>query len=99
VEDLFYRSRHPYTQGLLGSLPRLDRRSGGSDRLVRIPGQPPSLVHLPPGCAFHPRCPHALAGLCDDRQPDLVLVDDRHSSACLRAHELGHLGKAAEVTG
>ena len=88
VEDIFYRSRHPYTRGLLGSLPRLDRRAGGSDRLVRIDGQPPSLLHLPPGCAFNPRCPHTLAGLCDSRRPELELVDDRHSSACLRAREL-----------
>src|SRR3712207_7379387 len=77
VEDIFYRSRHPYTRGLLGSLPRLDRRSGGSDRLVRIEGQPPSLVHPPPGCPFHPRCPHSLPGRCDAEPPGLQLVDDR----------------------
>jgi oligopeptide/dipeptide ABC transporter ATP-binding protein len=88
VEDIFYRSRHPYTRGLLGSLPRLDRRAGGGGRLVRIEGQPPSLVRLPPGCAFHPRCPHALPGRCDTDPPGLELVDDRHSSACVRAREL-----------
>ena len=49
---------HPYTRGLLGSLPRVDRRVD-DERLHRIKGQPPSLIFLPPGCAFHPRCPYA----------------------------------------
>jgi oligopeptide/dipeptide ABC transporter ATP-binding protein len=90
VEEIFYRSRHPYTRGLIGSLPRLDRRADGS-RLVRIKGQPPSLIHLPAGCAFHPRCPHAVAGLCNGPRPELALVGDRHLSACLRAAELEEL--------
>jgi oligopeptide/dipeptide ABC transporter ATP-binding protein len=87
VEDIFYRSRHPYTRGLMGSLPRLDRRADGS-RLVRIKGQPPSLIHLPPGCAFNPRCLYAVPGQCDGPRPELVMVGDRHVSACLRAREL-----------
>jgi oligopeptide/dipeptide ABC transporter ATP-binding protein len=90
VEEIFYRSRHPYTLGLLGSLPRLDRRAPGS-RLVRIKGQPPSLIHLPPGCAFHPRCPYAKRGLCDTARPELLPVGERHLSACLRADELDEL--------
>ena len=56
VDTLFAASRHPYTLGLLASLPRLDHRARGTP-LFRIEGQPPSLVHRPTGCAFHPRCP------------------------------------------
>src|SRR5204863_3093935 len=54
VRQVFHRPEHPYTLGLLGSRPRLDR--GGGRRLERIPGQPPSPIDVPPGCAFHPRC-------------------------------------------
>jgi peptide/nickel transport system ATP-binding protein len=54
---VFSAPEHPYTWGLLGSMPRLDR--GRTDRLVPIPGAPPSLIHVPPGCAFHPRCGYA----------------------------------------
>ncbi|MFM7535563.1 MAG: ABC transporter ATP-binding protein [Acidimicrobiales bacterium] len=83
VEPLFYAARHPYTQGLLAALPRLDRRVGG-EKLHRIKGQPPSLVHLPPGCAFTPRCPHARAGECDQERPTLVELSPRHFAACHR---------------
>jgi len=57
VDDVYYHPRHPYTRGLLASLPRLDET--GHSRLTAIGGAPPSLLHLPPGCVFHPRCPHA----------------------------------------
>ncbi len=86
VDDLFHDVRHPYTAGLLASLPRLDRRV--TDRLFHIEGQPPSLIFLPPGCAFHPRCIHARAGTCDGPNPELRLVGDRHLSSCRRAEEL-----------
>jgi peptide/nickel transport system ATP-binding protein len=56
-EDIFYRPEHPYTWGLLGSMTRLDRER--QDRLLPITGSPPSLINVPPGCAFHPRCPYA----------------------------------------
>src|SRR5947209_8122190 len=55
VYDLFNRPRHPYTWGLMGSLPRLD---ADVERLTQIPGQPPSLLRPPRGCRFHPRCPY-----------------------------------------
>jgi peptide/nickel transport system ATP-binding protein len=55
--DVFERPEHPYTWGLLGSMPRLDRPT--ADKLVPIPGTPPSLINVPSGCAFHPRCPYA----------------------------------------
>jgi oligopeptide/dipeptide ABC transporter ATP-binding protein len=87
VEEVFYRPRHPYTQGLLGSLPRLDARS--SERLTRIVGQPPSLIALPAGCAFHPRCPHAvLPSPCAAERPELRLLADEHEAACHRAEEI-----------
>jgi len=87
VEDIFYNPRHPYTRGLLASLPRVDGRRG--DRLHRIVGQPPSLIVLPTGCAFHPRCNDArVPGPCNDQRPELHLVEDAHSSACHYAEDL-----------
>jgi peptide/nickel transport system ATP-binding protein len=67
VDELFYRPRHPYTWGLLGSLPRLDAEV---DRLVQIPGQPPSLMRPPNGCRFHPRCAYAM-DICRSELPQL----------------------------
>jgi oligopeptide/dipeptide ABC transporter ATP-binding protein len=87
VDEIFYESLHPYTQGLLASLPRLDRRPEG-ERLRRIKGQPPSLIFFPPGCAFTPRCPYAVAGLCDKGRPELRFVVGDHMSACYRADDL-----------
>jgi peptide/nickel transport system ATP-binding protein len=57
AEELFRRPEHPYNWGLLGSMPRVDRDV--RDRLIPIKGSPPSLINLPSGCAFHPRCPHS----------------------------------------
>jgi oligopeptide/dipeptide ABC transporter ATP-binding protein len=89
VDEIFYEPRHPYTRGLLGSLPRLDRRSR-EGRLARIKGHPPSLINLPPGCPFQPRCPVATGrdGICYTIRPDLVSLDETHSSACHFATEL-----------
>ena len=87
VDDVFYSPSHPYAQGLLASLPRLDRRREG-EQLYRIKGQPPSLIFLPPGCAFNPRCPEAEPGLCDVRRPDLAEVSPGHRSACHFAADL-----------
>jgi oligopeptide/dipeptide ABC transporter ATP-binding protein len=56
VSDLFGEAKHPYTQALLGSMPKL----GSKESLFAIPGQPPNLAYPPPGCAFHPRCAHAM---------------------------------------
>jgi peptide/nickel transport system ATP-binding protein len=81
VEDIFYRPRMPYTLGLLGSLPRMDARLPG--RLTPILGTPPSLLNLPPGCPFAPRCPMA-RDRCTEVEPDLAAVDGSgaHGSAC-----------------
>jgi oligopeptide/dipeptide ABC transporter ATP-binding protein len=88
VDQIFYEPRHPYTRGLLGSLPRLDRRYG-NERLVRIKGQPPSLIFLPSGCAFHPRCRYAdLRGMCVTDRPELHEVGKDHRSACHFAETL-----------
>ncbi|MGY4772994.1 ABC transporter ATP-binding protein [Kribbella sp. CWNU-51] len=81
--DIFYRNHHPYTQGLLASLPA---RSG--DRLTPIPGTPPSLISLPAGCPFATRCPHVF-DKCRTEAPPLLDVarDPRHQSACWLPHE------------
>jgi oligopeptide/dipeptide ABC transporter ATP-binding protein len=82
VDDIFYRPSHPYTRGLLASMPRVDRRMD-SERLQGIKGQPPSATFLPPGCAFHPRCPYAdIGGLCTTVVPELQAVVGDHTSAC-----------------
>jgi peptide/nickel transport system ATP-binding protein len=70
VDDVFYRPRHPYTWGLLGSLPRLDV---DLERLQQIPGQPPSLLRPPSGCRFHPRCAHVMER-CSVELPGLLAV-------------------------
>ena len=82
VDDLFHRTSHPYTRGLLAALPRLDRRTGA---LVPIPGSPPSQLDLPAGCRFHPRCPLAIPGRCDVEAPPVVAVGTGHTSACVLA--------------
>ena len=88
VDEIFYEPRHPYTLGLLASLPRLDR-SGANTRLYRIKGQPPSLLRPPSGCAFHPRCDHArLPEPCATEAPALRPVEPGHLSACHFAETL-----------
>ena len=69
VDDLYYRPRHAYTLGLLSSLARLDRRR--TERLKPIVGQPPSMIRVPPGCAFNPRCPFA-TDVCRQERPELA---------------------------
>jgi peptide/nickel transport system ATP-binding protein len=77
--DVFYDPQHPYTWGLLGSIARLDRPK--PRRLAAIPGLPPSLLRLPPGCAFGERCAHRFA-LCDERPELLDKAGDGHLDAC-----------------
>jgi len=80
VDEIFTRPHHPYTWGLLGSLPRID---ADVERLVQIPGQPPSLLNPPSGCRFHPRCPYVM-DVCKSTVPRLLPVPDapRHLQAC-----------------
>jgi oligopeptide/dipeptide ABC transporter ATP-binding protein len=91
VDEIFYASRHPYTLGLLASLPRLDTGEK-SERLYRIKGQPPSLIFVPSGCAFHPRCEFArLAEPCATDVPELRIIEHQyttHLSACHFAETL-----------
>jgi oligopeptide/dipeptide ABC transporter ATP-binding protein len=81
VHAIFHEPRHPYTLGLMNSLPRLER---DERRLVSIPGQPPSMIHVPPGCPFHPRCfLHKGRDRCRTEVPPLEPVgSDAHLSAC-----------------
>jgi peptide/nickel transport system ATP-binding protein/oligopeptide transport system ATP-binding protein len=82
VVDLFENPRHPYTLGLLNSVPRLGERAvKGRQRLQEIKGIVPSLFDPPPGCSFHPRCPMAQA-LCRAQTPDLVDVAPGHQARC-----------------
>jgi oligopeptide transport system ATP-binding protein len=78
--DLYARPRHPYTRGLMASVPKLDGDT--TRRLVPIEGQPPDLSTLPAGCAFAPRCGHATER-CRAERPALRDVDERHQIACL----------------
>lgn len=77
--EIFYAPRHPYTIGLLKSVPRLDRPR--SDRLSQIDGSPPDLSRIPSGCPFHTRCPHA-TDLCRTVVPPLRPVGAGHRAAC-----------------
>ena len=89
TDETFYETRHPYTLGLLASLPRADQESG-SLRLKPIVGQPPSLVNRPPGCAFHPRCDFAeLPSPCSTEDPALRPIGSgTHRVACHFAEKL-----------
>jgi len=86
----------PYSLGLLGSLPRLDE--GGRARLTPIVGSPPSLVNLPPGCPFTPRCPMAEA-VCEETEPDLYVTDDgpSHVAACHFHARVGQIESPDEL--
>ena len=95
VENLYADRRMPYTAGLLGSVPRLSAPRG--ERLVPIPGAPPSMVALPPGCPFAPRCPLAIDD-CRVAEPALTVVDSGHAAACIRTDRVAGRS-AAEIYG
>jgi len=79
-KDIFGNPRHPYTVGLLKSVPRLDEAKGR--KLVPIPGLPPSLINRPPTCAFCPRCSHQVEKCLQEPWPELERVDDQHYVSC-----------------
>jgi oligopeptide/dipeptide ABC transporter ATP-binding protein len=94
VDQIFYETQHPYTLGLLSSLPRMD--SGVGEKLVPIEGAPPSLIHRPSGCSFHPRCSFAeVPGVCSEQVPELHPLGMMHESAC---HFAGKLSERAAAT-
>jgi peptide/nickel transport system ATP-binding protein len=82
AEDIFERPEHPYTWGLLGSMPRLDRDR--TERLLPIKGTPPSLINVPAGCAFHPRCSFEdrTGGKASTEVPQLVETEGGHLVRC-----------------
>ena len=81
TKALFANPIHPYTQGLLESLPRFDQNGREKSRLKAIPGVVPRLSDLPPGCAFEPRCPHAMA-ICKTSPPNLEEKETGHWASC-----------------
>ncbi len=91
VDDIFYRSRNPYTRALLDSIPDLHATT---DRLEPIPGNPPSLLRPPSGCPFRPRCQMAI-DTCATAVPELVMVGEGHASRC---HRTADITLNAEVT-
>jgi peptide/nickel transport system ATP-binding protein len=82
VRNLFRRPNHPYTWGLLGSLPRLHQ---DVERLVQISGQPPSLLFPPKGCRFHPRCSYVMP-ICSQTEPELAAVPEAAGTHRVRCH-------------
>lgn len=85
VKDIFYNPQHPYTKGLLQSVPRMDTKHT-QERLVPIPGSPPDLLNPPKGCPFSTRCPHAME-ICLEKQVPTYQIKDNHVSACWLLHK------------
>jgi oligopeptide transport system ATP-binding protein len=98
-DEVFYRPSHPYTWGLMDSIPRPD--ADQKEELCPIKGQPPSLVNVPTGCAFHPRCPHAKE-ICRVSEPEIRTIEGKHVAACHFAGDPGftraEMACALEVT-
>jgi peptide/nickel transport system ATP-binding protein len=89
--EVFGQPLHPYTAGLLRSVPRLDQPRGR--KLETIDGLPPNLLDPPPGCRFAPRC-RARQDACVQALPELEMIAPGHGSACIRAHEMARVGPA-----
>jgi len=95
VDDIFYEPAHPYTKGLLRSMPNLNDDT--HERLIPIEGTPVDLLDPPKGCAFSPRCEHCMK-VCLEKQPPLVEVGEDHISACwLHVQEMRKAKMAGEV--
>jgi len=78
VDEIFYSPKHPYTWGLLSSMPKLDSRGR---ELLTIAGTPPDLADPPKGCPFAPRCPHAMK-VCHEQMPEYTAVSETQQAAC-----------------
>ena len=81
VADLVAQPLHPYTKALLAAIPDADAANAGVDREVP-PGEPPSLLHPPNACRFHPRCPAFMRGLCDVKDPPEFEPEPAHQTLC-----------------
>lgn len=90
VSSLFRKPLHPYTEGLLSSIPRLD---GSKERLHTIEGVVPNPLQMPKGCRFNPRCPYAM-DICRLQEPPLVKVGENHLAACWLREEMEKGGVA-----
>jgi len=93
TEEVFKKPSHPYTWGLMGSLPRADMTE--KEPLMPIHGMPPSLVDLPSGCSFHPRCPYA-KDICRTEVPLTHVIEGMHTATCHFAGEPGFTREAME---
>ncbi|MSP48954.1 MAG: ABC transporter ATP-binding protein [Alphaproteobacteria bacterium] len=93
VDDVFYRPGHPYTEGLLRSIPDLEVEHR---RLTAIPGVMPNPFALPPGCSFQPRCPEARPA-CAERVPSLIDLGEGRSAACIRHTGFQHVETGARL--
>jgi peptide/nickel transport system ATP-binding protein len=82
VEELFGNPRHPYTQGLIRSIPRVDASAHGRRRLEQIPGTVPNLLRPPEGCRFADRCAFAIDA-CRSADPPLREISPGHKAACI----------------
>jgi len=89
TEKIFGEPAHPYTQYLINSLPKF----GDKSTRQSAPGSPPSLIDLPSGCPFHPRCPH-VTDICKEQMPDFTILDTNHKAACWLVGE-GENGKTS----
>ena len=95
AEEIFYESRHPYTWGLIRSIP--EQAIDEKKPLTPIHGNPPSLMNLPEGCVFSPRCPYA-TDKCRKQRPERVVVESGHYSACHYAGDPEFLKNAPETS-
>ncbi|MBF0452952.1 MAG: ABC transporter ATP-binding protein [Candidatus Magnetomorum sp.] len=93
VKEIFEHPAHPYTSGLLASIPTLSKKSGP---LAVIPGQVPDMAHLPAGCAFYDRCSFKQPR-CQDHQPELIDIAENHQSACFMSESLYNKKKASTI--
>jgi peptide/nickel transport system ATP-binding protein len=85
VDTIFYNPKHPYTQALLRSIPRLGRKSAQKEvgRLTAIRGSVPDPYSIPKGCPFHPRCRQAIRGVCDQKDPPFLQLEPGHKVRCV----------------
>ena len=88
VLEIFKDPKHPYTQALLRSIPKLGKKTTRGERLASIAGMTPDPFNLPTGCVFHPRCPMFMAGKCDRITPSWKEVSKDHYASCLLYEEV-----------